>query len=300
MVVSILLGVSALLFLLPSCVNTLPTGRFGLMGRIEVEQYQQFTKSFGRKRTWNILYYLEMNTTFAQKIARNIGFDWVRIARSLRRLRWNITVEEVLLAKLAGVVLLGVGFLVYMWLMLQGASISMLEFTPFYLAVAAFLFPTQLVEWADKRAKAEIFNQLPIFFSIVQALVEAGMPVHTAIRAASKRYEERLGFELAQLEVEEKNYGNWRKALEEMAYRWDVDAFISIVSEINEALTKGISIAGLLQTQVEEMVRIMEDQASDYVNRLSVRLLPFLIVFMGVPLLFLVLGPSFINIKANL
>ncbi|EAO7496446.1 pilus assembly protein TadC, partial [Salmonella enterica] len=156
------------------------------------------------------------------------------------------------------------------------------------------------LEWADKRAKAEIQAQVPVFFSIVQSLVEAGMPLQSAVKQTARRFDARLGHELARLETEEKRYGTWRKALEEMAFRWEVDALTTITMEMNEAIRKGISISNMLAVQVEEQMRQQEDEASARMNRLNIRLLPFVIVLMGVPLLFLVMGPVLMGINERM
>ncbi|EAO9488613.1 pilus assembly protein TadC, partial [Salmonella enterica] len=63
---------------------------------------------------------------------------------------------------------------------------------------------------------------------------------------------------------------------------------------------KGISISNMLAVQVEEQMRQQEDEASARMNRLNIRLLPFVIVLMGVPLLFLVMGPVLMGINERM
>lgn len=126
------------------------------------------------------------------------------------------------------------------------------------------------------------------------------MPIQAAVKQTARRFDARLGHELARLEVEEKRYGTWRKALEEFAFRWEVDALTAIALEINEAISKGVSIANMLAVQVEEQVRQQEDEASAHMNRLNIRLLPFVILLMGVPLFFLVMGPALMGIGDRL
>jgi tight adherence protein C len=296
----IALGVALLLFFLPAAFRTGGT-QSDLHRRIEVEQHDRFQSSFEReRRKLPGLERLQRDPSLADKLSRYVGLDQNQVAGSLGRLRLEITLEEILLVKLFGGCLM-VASLVYLYTVLRtGQGIAYGQLLPVIVALAAFLLPTQLLEWADNRAKREMQRQIPVFFSIVQALVEAGMPVHSAVKATARRYPTRLGKELAWLEVEEKRYGNWRKALEAMAYRWEVDGLVAIALEINEALTKGVSISKLLADQVEEQVKQQEDEAAASVNRLQVRLLPLLIVFMGVPLMFLVMGPAFMGIGERL
>ncbi|MGE5702082.1 MAG: type II secretion system F family protein [Clostridia bacterium] len=295
------LGIALLLLFLPAAFRPGGGKQSGLHDRIEVEQQAQFRSSFeGNRRQLPGLDRLRSNPELVQRLSRYVGLDSRQIKARLERLRWDATLEEVLLAKLVCAGFLAASLLYLHTMIRTGQEVGMIQLLPVIAAAAAFLFPTQLIEWADKRAKQEIQQQIPIFFGIVQALVEAGMPVHSAVKATARRYPSRLGKELAWLEVEEKQYGNWRKALEAMAYRWEIEGLITIALEINEAMTKGVSIARLLAEQVEEQLKQQEDEAAATMNRLQVRLLPLLIVFMGLPLMFLVMGPAFIGIGKSL
>ncbi|WP_139492561.1 type II secretion system F family protein [Brevibacillus dissolubilis] len=302
MIIALLLGLSACLFVLPSCFLTEADTKKQLTSRIEVEQSARLDHFFARqtRSQWWLVGYLRRNKPLADKLMQRVGLDKKGMELRLSRLRWNIAMEEILLAKCIGGILLIPSVAVIAWFLLHGEKVGIVPLLPLFCALLVYMLPTILIEKADKQAQNEIREQIPLFFSIIQALVEAGMPIHTAIRATAARYSGRLGQEMAMLDIEERQYGNWRKALEEMAFRWDVDVLIALVSEINEAMTKGVAIAPLLAGQVEEQLRLQEDEMTDYVNKMSIRLLPILIIFMGVPLLFLVMGPSFMGIKATL
>lgn len=300
-IVCLVVGVALFLFLLPACFSADSSEPTALFGRIEVEQHHLFQSSFEREqRSLPGLKKLQANQGLMDKLCRWASMDQKKTGLILSRLRWNISIEELLLAKLATAIFLvaSVGFaLVRIY---ASHAVEKSDLLPGLICLVGFILPGLLLEWADKRVKSEIREQIPVFFSIVQALVEAGMPIQAAVKNTARRSQSRLGQELAQLEVLEKRFGNWRKALEEMAYRWDVDAFISIALEINEAITKGVSIAGTLAVQIEEQLKQQEDEAAEYMNKLTIRLLPFVILLMGVPLLYLVMGPAFLGIKERL
>ncbi len=232
--------------------------------------------------------------------ARRLGFDLLRVDRQLQRLRWKTKVEEWFVLKALGALFLGCAVFLLGYRYLRDGEVDIFQKIGLILSLLLYFSPNLIINWYDKRAQREIEVQIPIFFSIVLALVEAGMPVHSAMSKAASRYPKRLGQEIARLEVEQKRYGNWRKALEELALRWELASFLSIVTDIQEAVTKGTSIAHLLRMHIEEQLRREEDQMTNEVNRMSVRLLPLVVLFMGVPLMFLVLGPSFIGIKNQL
>ncbi|QIC07061.1 type II secretion system F family protein [Brevibacillus sp. 7WMA2] len=233
-------------------------------------------------------------------LARRLGFDLFRVKKQLQRLRWKTKVEEWFILKALGALFLGCAVILLGYQYLRDGEIDIYHEIGLILSLLLYFCPNLIIDWYDKRAQREIEVQIPIFFSIVLALVEAGMPVHVAMSRAASRYPKRLGQEITRLELEQKRYGNWRKALEELALCWELASFLSIVTDIQEALTKGTNISHLLRMHIEEQLRKEEDQMTDEVNRMSVRLLPLVVLFMGVPLMFLVLGPSLIGIKNQL
>lgn len=301
MLPSLLLGCSLLLWFAPYYLTQLP--RYArLFERAEPEQSQSYRRLFqdAPKRSWPWLTRLRQDRRLREKFARLVGLDLERTTAALLRLRLAVHVEDILLARLAGAVILA-GLLLYTAaLYVSRTTLSTVNVLPLLCALGLFMAPTWLLDWLDSRAKQQIRAQLPAFFSIVQALVEAGMPISVAVMATAKRFAGRLGRELAALELSEKQHGNWREALEDLALRWEVDSLIAVAADINEALTKGTSIAERLARHIEEQLLQQEDEAAEQVNRLTVRLLPLLIVCMGVPLLFLVIGPSLIGIRQQL
>lgn|GEM_PF-613811 len=295
------IGICLFLYLLPGCKAGSGMIKRPLFQRIQVEQDQHYETAFSFRKgvLRRLAFFRLLDETMTVKWARLAGLDQVQIIRALSRLRWSITFQEVLLAKLTGgfCLLASVGYVLL--IAATGREVDYIDYSLVLVGLIFYLLPTNWIELADRRAKEEMARQVPAFFGIVQVLVEAGLPIHVAVRSAAARYPERLGLELARLELEERTYGTWRQALEEFAYRWEVDGLVAVVLEINRALTKGVSVAGPLSVQVDELLRQQEDDAAERTNKLSVRLIPLMILAMGVPLMFLVLGPTFMDIKGG-
>lgn len=302
LVICVLAGVALLLYGFPFCVEKKnDTSGASLFGRIQIEQQANLDESFQRRKTrWTIIKILEKNEPLMRKVCEYTGVDRQKTSDILYRMRWKSTVTEVVLTKGLGIVFLASSLLHLTAGFLAGQSFEMTDTWPLVASLLLYLLPTLVLNEADKRVKGEIREQVPVFFSIVQSLAEAGMPIQAAVKQTARRFDARLGHELTRLETEEKRCGNWRKALEEMAFRWDVDALTAISLEINEAISKGVSIAEMLAVQVEEQMRQQEDEAAAHMNRLNIRLLPFVILLMGVPLLFLVMGPALMGIGERL
>ncbi|MGG4440919.1 type II secretion system F family protein [Brevibacillus fortis] len=300
LVISIWVGFAIFLYGLPSCVSKGEPFSATLLGRIDSEKQAKLEQSFhpGRKK-WTLVRSLEKNQAL-QHFYKWTGIDKKKIEETLARLGIDISLTEIVLFRLISMCFIVSSLFSLSVSMVNGEKIGMANGLPLAFSLFLYLLPNMLLDWADKRAKAEIREQVPIFFSIVQSLVEAGMPLQQAIKQTARRFDTRLGRELESLEIGEKRHGNWRKALEELAFRWEVDSLTTIALEMNEAMKKGVSISQMLSVQVEEQVRQQEDEAATHMNRLNIRLLPFVILLMGLPLLFLVMGPAFIGIGESL
>ncbi|MFS0558505.1 type II secretion system F family protein [Brevibacillus sp. 179-C9.3 HS] len=301
LIICILAGVAILLYGLPSCVSKGEAFSATLFGRIDSQQQARLEHSFYQERKrWTLVRGLEKNQVLLQRFYKWTGVDKKKIEETLTRLGINISLTEIVLFRLISMCFIVSSLSSLSMAMVNGEKFSMGNGLPLVFSLLLYLLPNMLLDWADKRAKAEIREQVPIFFSIVQSLVEAGMPLQQAVKQTARRFDARLGRELASLEVGEKRLGNWRKALEELAFRWEVDSLTTIALEMNEAMKKGVSISQMLSVQVEEQVRQQEDEAATHMNRLNIRLLPFVILLMGLPLLFLVMGPALIGIGDRL
>jgi tight adherence protein C len=301
LLICLLTGVALFLYGLPACLGREGVYAASLFGRIEKEQQAHLDQSFQRKQTrWTIIRLLEKNEHLMQRLSEWTGVDRQKTAETLMRLHWKVSVTEIVLLKAISMVFIISSILQLALHISGGQPFRMTNGLPVLASLILYTLPTWVLDGADKRVKGEIRDQVPVFFSIVQSLVEAGMPIQAAVKETARRFDARLGQELARLEVEERRYGTWRKALEELAFRWEVDALTTIALEINEAISKGVSIANMLAVQVEEQVRQQEDEASAHINRLNIRLLPFVILLMGVPLLFLVMGPALMGISDRL
>lgn len=303
MIFSILLAISLFVFLLPSSFLLIDNQKSQLFTRIEIEHKQQMDDAFNSKSRYDTLPIIKKflsNRDRVMKMLHLLGIDQQKISLSLARLRWNITIDDLLLAKCVGGLLMVIATSYLFYEIVTGVELEYVDYCLIGSAISIFLLPTYLIEAADKKAKLEIKNQTSALFSIVLTLIEAGMPIHTAVKSAARKFPGRLGKELVSLEIEEKRCGNWRLALEELAFRWDVEELYAIVAEINLSLTKGTSVAGMLSMQLEEQTKQQEDEIAEHINRLSIRLIPFVIIFMGVPLLFLVMGPSFMGITQQM
>ncbi|KZE53566.1 pilus assembly protein TadC [Brevibacillus parabrevis] len=301
LLIGLLLGLAVFLYGLPACVSKGDSFFSTLFSRIEIEQQAELDQAFERRQArWALVRMLERNVPLLHRLCSWTGIQPVKTEGILLRLHMQMSLAELVIMRLIGVCLVASSLFSLLLKLAGGEMLGVKTGYPLIISLGLYLLPTLALDWADKRAKAEIREQVPIFFGIVQSLVEAGMPLQSAVKQTARRFNARLGKELSWLEVAEKRHGSWRKALEELAFRWEVDSLSTIALEMNEAISKGVSISHMLSVQIEEQVRQLEDEAAAHMNRLNIRLLPLVIVFMGVPLLFLVIGPALMGIGERL
>ncbi|QRG67836.1 type II secretion system F family protein [Brevibacillus choshinensis] len=300
-VICALVGLGIFLYGLPPCMSREGGFIFSLFGRIDQEQQAQLNDSFQQRQPrWTIVRHLEKKEDLLDQLCRWMGIDRRKTEDTLKRLETKVVLAELVVVRGFCMVLIASALLYLIGNMYAGHPLRTANSFPLVVTLLLYMLPTWWLDWTDQRIKGEIREQVPIFFSIVQALVEAGMPIQSAVKETARRFDTRLGRELARLDLEEKRLGTWRQALKELAFRWEVDSLTTIALEINEAIRKGVSISGMLAVQVEEQARQLEDEASMRMNRLNIRLLPFVIILMGVPLLFLVMGPALIGLGDRL
>ncbi|MCK9906438.1 hypothetical protein MXD63_41420, partial [Frankia sp. Cpl3] len=118
-------------YLMPACLTVKGGNPSALFGRIEIEQHARFQIAFApAKRNWPGLHLLQANQGLARRLSRLMGLDRSKTATILSRLRWNLSIEEILLAKLLPVICLLVsgGFTLYQ--MRVGKSVAILELAP--------------------------------------------------------------------------------------------------------------------------------------------------------------------------
>jgi tight adherence protein C len=213
-----------------------------------------------------------------------------RIERGIARAgrQGSITVEQVLAAKVG----LGV-FGAFLGLALVGGSFSMLNVACAGAAVGAgWLGPDMILRGrGDDRAK-KIQLALPDFMDQVTLAVEAGLGFESALARVTANGSDVLSIEIART-LQDIQLGVPRaEALDSLSGRCGVPDLRHFVTAIRQAERHGLSIAGVLRVQSNEIRDKRRQRAEEHAMKIPVKVL-FPLVACILPSIFIViLGPG--------
>jgi tight adherence protein C len=209
-------------------------------------------------------------------------------AGSQQRAETLLAMRVILLPVGAG---LGVGLV--MFLNLTGGLAIM---APVVLALLGFMYPTSSLSGKIKKRTKEIRYALPGVLDLLTICMEAGLSLDMAILRVSEADESILAHEFRTV-LNEVRLGRPRgEALMALAERNVVDELSTFVRAMVQAEPLGISVAGVLRIQSEELRRLRKQRAENAGHRAPVLML---LPMMGCifPCIFVcLLGPAVLTI----
>lgn len=232
--------------------------------------------------------YIRKNPNSFNGILKAIGIDLSTIQKHL--LRADIldqTPEQMASLKIAGLFLgTFVGATSYVFLGILGIAFGMAVYM--YLGIIPFSRLTRIYE----KRKAEIKNTLPIFLRFMSDATSVGLTVEEAIKRVSAKYDCLLSNEFLKVEKDARFTSNWGSAMEDMAFKNDIDELYSLVSEIRISKDKGTPITELLVRHAEKMDNERSLRASEIARKKSTTLIIPIFIFLIVPLLGVIMLPA--------
>ncbi|MBX2996943.1 MAG: type II secretion system F family protein [Caldilineaceae bacterium] len=203
----------------------------------------------------------------------------------------NLAVIDLLGMKmLAGIVLgLLTGF--YLFNVTQLPSFSAIMFSIVGGGVGLYIPNYWLKNQISKRQE-EIMKALPNALDMLTTMVDAGLGFDMAMLRLSDRWHNALTQEFERT-VNEMNMGVRRSdALRNMAERNDVAELRSFVAVLVQADSLGISIADILHTQSAQMRMRRRQRAEEKANKMPLKMLPIITIFIFPALFAIILGPA--------
>lgn len=246
--------------------------------------------AYGRFHKAYVRPYINSHPNLLQQVSRVLGINMEKLDQKIKeaKMEKEITVEEIISMKLlglAGAVLfigLGVSFGVNTILILFGVI--------FYLF--GTIVPQRMIEQKIKARRENIERSLPEFLDLVKSVTEAGLVIQEAINKVTARLKGPLADEFKGVMAETKsNGGQWRIAMENMAFRNDIDALSDVVSDILIAYEKGTSITDTLNKEAILMRELRNTKIQEKAKGMSVKLIIPMAIFSFLPLLVLLVAP---------
>ncbi|QUH22023.1 type II secretion system F family protein [Alkaliphilus sp. B6464] len=232
--------------------------------------------------------YIKKHPDVFTKILGTTGIDLQEIQRKL--LRANVrdkTPEQMAALKIIGL-FAGVFVCVatFPFMDYMGLAIGLGFY--FYLSIIPF---SRLDSRYNKR-KDEIKDTLPTYLRLMANATSVGHTVEEATRRVSDRYNCILSEEFKKVENEAKYSNNWSDALENMAFRNDVDELYNLVSEIKISKEKGTPITELLLRHAEKIEVEKVLRSSEIARKKSTILILPIFLFLFAPLIGLIMLPA--------
>lgn len=203
----------------------------------------------------------------------------------------NLVVIDLLGLKMLCGILLGALLGLYFFNLAKIPLLSALMFS-----IAAALIGTYLPNyWLKNKIKArreQMRRALPNALDMLTTMVDAGLGFDMAILRLSDRWHNALTQEFERM-VNEMNMGVRRAdALRNLAERNDVDELRTFVAVLIQADSLGISVADILHTQSDQMRMRHRQWVEEQANRLPIKMLPIITLFILPALFAIILGPA--------
>ncbi len=174
-----------------------------------------------------------------------------------------------------------------------------LLFNPAFLFIGLFLFVffTQFILYDVKsKAKArreQISGELPKFLELLAVELGIGLPIDTAIRLLSEKYDCLLSREfLASLNDVKVGASDWQRALENVALKYEVNLLSDFVQDLTIGFEKGVPIAESVRTKAKEVKRKHFLEVKEKAGKAENTILIPIAIFQFIPMFAFILLPT--------
>lgn len=264
-----------------------------------VERHREFSKEdvfeeFKEKNRYSDAFnkyvrpYINKNPHGFHKLLSKMGIDLQTFQRQLLRADVkNITPEEIAVSKIIG--LFGGIFLfvsTFPFLGLQSALFVCLFFMMFF-----YVLPTSKLDATYRKRKNEIEEVLPVYLRFLANATSAGLTIEEAIRKVHRRYPCLLSQEFSKVENEAKYSNDWGQALENMAFKNDIDDLYNLVAEIRITKEKGTPITEVLLRHAEKIEMESTFAVTEKARKKATTMIIPIFLFLFVPLIGIILLP---------
>lgn len=203
----------------------------------------------------------------------------------------NFVVIDLLGMKMLSGILGGLLAGLYTFVVAKMPTISVISFS-----LCAFLIATYIPNfWLNgkiKKRREEMRRALPNALDMLTTMVDAGLGFEMALLRLSDRWHNALTQEFERM-LNEMNMGVRRvEALRNLAERNDIDELRTFVAVLIQADSLGISVAEILHTQSEQMRMRRRQWIQEKANKLPIKMLPIIAMFILPALFAVILGPA--------
>jgi tight adherence protein C len=203
---------------------------------------------------------------------------------------YNLTLLDFFGVKLLAALMAALATL-YLVSVRRGLSLSAV-LLPVLASVLGFLLPDFWLGSRVRQRQRQLRRSLPDALDMLTICVDAGAGLDSGMLKISQRWRGAMGAEFAQVVAEIRIGMTRREALQNLAWRTGVTEIRGFVAVLVQAEQFGMSIAGVLHTQSEQLRIRRWQRAEEEARKVPIKLL-FPLVFMIFPaLLAVAIGPA--------
>ena len=234
--------------------------------------------------------WLRQQVQAAGRLAPAYNLEKLRVSLVRAGHPYGLTILDFFGVKLLAALLAAVATL-YLVSLRQAPSLSAV-LLPVLSAALAFLLPDLWLSSRVRQRQRRLQRSLPDALDMLTICVDAGAGFDSGMLKISERWRNAIGIEFGKVVAEIRIGLTRREALQNMIWRTNVPELSSFVAVLLQAEQFGLSIAGVLHTQSEQMRVRRWQRAEEEARKVPIKLL-FPLIFMILPALFaVVLGPA--------
>lgn len=268
--------------------------------RVEILKERTYSDTrYGRFYKAYIGPYVARYPNFFERLSGLLGVNIDVLDKKIReaKLEKAFTAEEVVSMKLLGTI----GMVVLLLLAISLNFNMLLVVAAVMSYMLGSIIPQRKIDQKIAERRETIENTLPDFLDLVKSVTESGLSIQEALNKVTAKMKGPLAEEFRAVMVETKaNGGQWKLAMENMAFRNDIESLSDVVSDILIAYEKGTPISETLKKEADMMRQLKNTRIQEKARGLSVKLIVPMAIFSFIPLLVLLMGPMLIQLSRNL
>lgn len=154
------------------------------------------------------------------------------------------------------------------------------------------VMPTANIQKQILLRKEEIERRMPEFLELLSSITASGLNISEALNKVCFNSVGVIEREFSKVLLESKlNGGDWRKAMEDMAFKNDIEILSDVISDILISHEKGTPISSVLKQTADTARKLKINAILEKAKKLSVKIIIPMVIFNFLPIMVLFMLP---------